>query len=564
MAIQEDLDFDSLLNQFMDAKTTFEGKVIKGTIVAIEKELVLIDVGLKSEGRVFLRELMESNPSLEIKLGQTVDVYVERLEDRNGEVVLSVEKARREACWTELEKAFQDNVNVTGVIHSRVKGGYAVKIEGVPAFLPGSQVDIRPIRDASPLIGLAQPFKVLKIDRPRNNIVVSRRAVLEESRAEARVELVSRLSEGQVVNGIVKNITDYGAFIDLGGVDGLLHVTDISWRRVQHPSDFLKNGQNVNVMVLRFNKETGRISLGMKQLETDPWSGIEQRYKVGTKICGKVSSIADYGAFVTLEDTIEGLIHTSEMSWTRKNFHPSKILSVGDEVEAMVLEVDGSKRKLSLGLKQCLANPWERVIEKHPIGSTLQGPIRNITEFGVFIGVTDELDGMVHMNDISWDESPEEVVKRYTIGQIVEVVVRGIDPENERIRLGVKQLSEDKFSNAIGNLEKNQIVQAKIVKISDRGLDVLINGEIPSFIKRGDLAKERADQRIERFNPGDVVEAKIIKVDKGSRKVELSIRAIEMEAHQKIMSEYAGKSSGTSSLGDILGAAMQQQQKDKA
>jgi small subunit ribosomal protein S1 len=554
---QENFDFASLLDEFMDTATSFEGKVVKGTVVSIEKDVVLIDVGLKSEGNVSLRELQDFISGA-VSVGQVIDIYVEKLEDRNGEVVLSIEKSRREACWSELEKAFNENSNVVGVIHSRVKGGYAVKIEGVPAFLPGSQVDIRPVRDANLLIGMEQPFKVLKIDRPRNNIVVSRRAVLEEARAEAKGKLISELSEGQIINGMVKSVTDYGAFIDLGGVDGLLHVTDISWKRVHHPSDLLKPGQNIDVMVLRFNKDIGRISLGMKQLEPDPWAGIDQRYKVGTKIKGKVSSIVDYGVFVTLEDTIEGLIHTSEMSWTKKNIHPSKLLCIADEVEAMILEVDGSKKKLSLGLKQCLPNPWKEVIEKHPVGSVFSGPIKNITEFGIFVGVTDELDGMVHMNDVSWQKAPDEAIKDYAVGQSVEVMVRGIDPDNERIRLGIKQLQEDKVGTSISQLERDRIVPAKIMRVSDRGLDVMIHDEIPSFIKRADLAKERSDQRIERFNVGDVIEAKVVRVDKAGRKVELSIRAIEIDEHKKMMSEYGSSDqvSGTGSLGDILGEAM--------
>ncbi len=557
MSNQENFDFASLLDEFMDTATSFEGKVVKGTVVSIEKDVVLIDVGLKSEGNVSLRELQDFISGA-VSVGQVIDIYVEKLEDRNGEVVLSIEKSRREACWSELEKAFNENSNVVGVIHSRVKGGYAVKIEGVPAFLPGSQVDIRPVRDANLLIGMEQPFKVLKIDRPRNNIVVSRRAVLEEARAEAKGKLISELSEGQIINGMVKSVTDYGAFIDLGGVDGLLHVTDISWKRVHHPSDLLKPGQNIDVMVLRFNKDIGRISLGMKQLEPDPWAGIDQRYKVGTKIKGKVSSIVDYGVFVTLEDTIEGLIHTSEMSWTKKNIHPSKLLCIADEVEAMILEVDGSKKKLSLGLKQCLPNPWKEVIEKHPVGSVFSGPIKNITEFGIFVGVTDELDGMVHMNDVSWQKAPDEAIKDYAVGQSVEVMVRGIDPDNERIRLGIKQLQEDKVGTSISQLERDRIVPAKIMRVSDRGLDVMIHDEIPSFIKRADLAKERSDQRIERFNVGDVIEAKVVRVDKAGRKVELSIRAIEIDEHKKMMSEYGSSDqvSGTGSLGDILGEAM--------
>jgi small subunit ribosomal protein S1 len=477
------------------------------------------------------------------------------MEDKNGDAVLSHEKAKREAVWLELEKASQTNQRVDGVIFGKVKGGFAVDLNGAVAFLPGSQVDIRPVRDVGPLMNISQPFQILKMDRSRGNIVVSRRAVLEESRAEARTELVSNLTEGQVLTGIVKNITDYGAFIDLGGVDGLLHVTDISWQRINHPSDVLHVGQSVEVQVIRFNKDTQRISLGIKQLSADPWEGVEQRYPISSKHSGKVTNITDYGAFVELEPAVEGLIYVTEMSWNKKNVHPGKILSTTQNVEVMVLDVDIAKRRISLGLKQCQENPWQSFMEKHPVGNILEGEIKNITEFGLFVGVHSDLDGMVHLSDLSWEKSGEEAIGQYKKGDRIKVKVLDIDPEKERISLGVKQLTSDPFEEAITTLKKGQIITGTVSAVNDKGIDVTLMGGITGFIRKGDLSRDRSYQKPERFAVGEKVDAVVTATDKSNRKVTLSIKARELEEEKQAMSEYGSSDSGAS-LGDILGAAM--------
>src|ERR1700676_4024074 len=413
--------FAALLDESMGVANSLEGTVVKGRVISIENDAALIDVGLKSEGRVALKEFTAGGGEPEIHVGDTVEVFLERMEDKNGEASLSREKARREEAWTLLEKSFQANERVTGVIFGRVKGGFTVDLNGAVAFLPGSQVDIRPVRDLGPLLGSPQPFQILKMDRSRGNIVVSRRAVLEESRAEQRSELVASLKEGQILTGVVKNITDYGAFVDLGGVDGLLHVTDIAWRRINHPSEALHIGQTVKVQVIRFNSETQRISLGMKQLEADPWEGVELKYPAGAKYKGRVTNITDYGAFVELEPGVEGLVHVSEMSWTKKNVHPGKIVSTSQEVEVMLLDVDPQKRRISLGLKQTLANPWEAFLEAHPAGSEIEGEVRNTTEFGLFVGLPGDIDGMVHLSDLDWNKPGEEAMEDYRKGQIIKV-----------------------------------------------------------------------------------------------------------------------------------------------
>ena len=547
--------FSDLLESTLSNRQSFDGKVVKGIIVAIRNDMAVIDVGLKSEGRVALKELSSRGLSEEPRVGDTVDVYVERMEDKNGEAVLSIEKARREAAWTDLETAHETGQLVNGVIFGRVKGGFAVDLNGAVAFLPGSQVDIRPVRDVGPLMNIVQPFKLLKMDKARSNIVVSRRYVLEESRAEARTELVAQLNEGQVLSGTVKNITDYGAFIDLGGVDGLLHVTDISWKRINHPSDILKIGETIQVQVIRFNKETQRISLGMKQLEVDPWKGVEERYVVTSRHKGKVTNITDYGSFVELENGIEGLIYVTEMSWTKKNIHPSKIVTLGQEVEIVVLEVDMTKRRISLGLKQCVENPWKRFMDQHPTGSILEGTIKNITEFGLFIGVSEELDGMVHLSDASWEKSGEEAISSYTKGQTVQVKVLDIDPEKERISLGIKQLSSDPFESATSQVKKSDIVTCTVSQITDKGIEVTLADGLSGFIKKGDLSRDRAYQRTDRFAIGEKIDAKIMTVDKATRKVNLSIKVREIDEEKEAMSEYGSSDSGAS-LGDILGAAM--------
>ncbi|RZI46069.1 30S ribosomal protein S1 [Candidatus Finniella inopinata] len=546
--------FLALLEGSFAGQKNFENTVVKGTIVAIRNDLAIVDVGLKSEGRVPLKEIQTKDQE-EVRVGDKIDVYVERLEDKNGEVVLSIEKARREAAWDELEKAHAEGLLINGTIFGRVKGGFAVDLNGAIAFLPGSQVDIRPIRDISALMNILQPFKLLKMDKARSNIVVSRRSVLEESRAEARTELVSQLTEGQILDGIVKNITDYGAFVDLGGVDGLLHVTDISWKRINHPSDMLKIGESIKVQVIRFNKETQRISLGMKQLENDPWKGIEENYAIGSRHMGRITNIADYGAFVELENGIEGLIYVTEMSWTKKNVHPSKIVTVGQEVNVVILEVDTNKRRISLGLKQCSENPWQKFMEQHPAGSTLDGVVKNVTEFGLFVGVSEELDGMVHLSDLSWDKPGEEAMADFTKGQTITVKVLDVDFEKERISLGVKQLSVDTFAEASDKVQKGQVVTCTITQTTDKGLDVSVAEGLTGFIKKIDLSRDRAYQNPDRFSVGEKVDAKVLTVDRQSRKITLSIKAREIDEEKQALSEYGSSDSGAS-LGDILGAAL--------
>ncbi len=554
--------FAALLEETLGSAQGLEGSVLSGTVVAIDGEFALVDVGLKSEGRVALREFGGPAGKAEIKVGDVVEVYLERMEDKNGEAMLSREKAKREEAWTALEKQFKDNQRVTGVIFGRVKGGFTVDLSGAVAFLPGSQVDIRPVRDVGPLMGTPQPFQILKMDRARGNIVVSRRAVLEESRAEARSELVANLKEGQVLQGVVKNITDYGAFVDLGGVDGLLHVTDIAWRRINHPSEALHIGQNVNVQVVRFNPETQRISLGMKQLEADPWEGVAAKYPVGAKLKGRVTNITDYGAFVELEPGIEGLVHVSEMSWTKKNVHPGKIVSTSQEVEVMVLDVDPTKRRISLGLKQCMDNPWSSFVDKHPAGTELEGEIKNITEFGLFVGLPGDIDGMVHLSDLDWDRAGEEAVQDYKKGQMVKVKLLDVDIEKERISLGIKQLKKDTFAESAGTLKKGEVVTCTVTAVTDGGLEVTVGDGVPGFIKKADLSRERAEQRPDRFAVGEKVDAKITQIDAKTRKLTLSIKTREMEEDKQAMAEFGSSDSGAS-LGDILGAALNKAKKKK-
>ncbi|MEJ0061866.1 MAG: 30S ribosomal protein S1 [Alphaproteobacteria bacterium] len=556
-------NFAAMLHETMGGSGGLEGSVLRGRVLAITADVAVVDVGLKSEGRIPLREFAVPGQAVELKVGDMVDVFLERMEDRNGQAMLSREKAKREESWIALDKAFAGQQRVTGIIFGRVKGGFTVDLEGAVAFLPGSQVDIRPVRDITPLMGTPQPFQILKMDRARGNIVVSRRAVLEESRAEARTELVANLKEGQILQGVVKNITDYGAFVDLGGVDGLLHVTDVSWKRINHPSEALQIGQQVTVQVIRFNQETQRISLGMKQLETDPWDGIAAKFPVGTRMKGRVTNITDYGAFVELEAGVEGLVHVSEMSWTKKNAHPGKIVSTSQEVEVMVLDVDSSKRRISLGLKQCMENPWEKFAASHNEGDILEGEIRNITEFGLFVGLPGDIDGMVHMSDISWNKAGEEAIRDYAKGQNVKVKVLDIDPEKERISLGVKQLAEDPFESVSVNFKKGDVVTCTVSATNDGGVEVTLGGEasgFTGFIKRGDLARERSEQRPDRFAVGEKVDAKITNIDKAARKVTLSIKAREADEEKQAMEEFGSQDSGAS-LGDILGAAIKKAQK---
>lgn len=548
-------DFAKLLDESFDQGNLQEGSVIKGTVVGIEKDLAVIDVGLKTEGRVPLREFAGPGRQSDLKIGDTVEVYLERVENALGEAVLSRDKARREESWGKLEKAFQNNEKVTGVIFNQVKGGFTVDLDGAVAFLPRSQVDIRPIRDVSPLMNVNQPFQILKMDRRRGNIVVSRRTVLEETRAEQRQELVQNLEEGQVIDGVVKNITDYGAFVDLGGIDGLLHVTDIAWRRVNHPTEVLNIGQQVKVKIIKINHETHRISLGMKQLLDDPWQGIEAKYPVGAKFKGRVTNITDYGAFVELEPGIEGLIHVSEMSWTKKNVHPGKIVSTSQEVEVQVLEVDSIKRRISLGLKQTMRNPWELFVEKYPVGSVVEGEVKNKTEFGLFLGLDGDVDGMVHLSDLDWKRPGEQVIDDYKKGDMVKAVVIDVDVEKERISLGVKQLQGDPFAEP-GDLKKGAVVTCEVTEVKESGIDVKIVGtEFTSFIKRSELARDRSEQRTERFSVGQKVDARVTQFDRKARKVTVSIKALEVAEEKEAIAQYGSSDSGAT-LGDILGTAL--------
>jgi small subunit ribosomal protein S1 len=553
-------DFASMIEESFSSGNLQEGSVVKGTVVGIEKDVAVIDVGLKTEGRVALREFAGPGRSSEIKIGDTVEVYLERVENALGEAVLSRDKARREESWGKLEKAFQNNEKVTGVIFNQVKGGFTVDLDGAVAFLPRSQVDIRPIRDVSPLMNNQQPFQILKMDRRRGNIVVSRRTVLEETRAEQRQELVQNLEEGQVIDGTVKNITDYGAFVDLGGIDGLLHVTDIAWRRVNHPSEVLNIGQQVKVKIIKINHETHRISLGMKQLLDDPWQGIEGKYPVGARFTGRITNITDYGAFVELEPGIEGLIHVSEMSWTKKNVHPGKIVSTSQEVEVQVLEVDPVKRRISLGLKQTMRNPWEVFLEKYPPGSVVEGEVKNKTEFGLFLGLDGDVDGMVHLSDLDWKRPGEQVIEEYKKGDKVNAQVLDVDVEKERISLGIKQLAEtaapDAAESAAGDLKKGSVVTGEVIDVKEGGIDVKIVGtEFTSFIKRSELARDRSEQRPDRFAVGQKVDARVISFDRRSHKVAVSIKALEVAEEKEAIAQYGSSDSGAT-LGDILGTAL--------
>jgi len=558
----DSMEFAALLGETNQGK--FEGSVVKGRVIEVQDDAVIIDVGLKSEGRVALREFTTPGQESEIRVGDIVEVYVDRMENRDGETVLSREKARREEVWVELQKQHDKKERVTGVIFGRVKGGFTVDLGGAVAFLPGSQVDIRPVRDVSPLMNTPQPFIILKMDRARGNIVVSRRAVLEESRDEVRGELLSNLREGVILKGVVKNITDYGAFIDLGGVDGLLHVTDISWKRVNHPSEVLSIGQNIEVQVIRYNEENQRISLGMKQLESDPWQDVAGRFAANQRVKGRVNNITDYGAFVELEPGIEGLVHVSEMSWTKKNVHPGKILSTSQEVEVMVLEVDADKRRISLGLKQCLDNPWKKFADSHKDGEELEGEVRNVTEFGLFVGLPGDIDGMVHLSDITWEGNAEEQLKAFKKGDKVKVKIIEIEADKERVALGIKQLhGEDPNPNrvkqadapAVEGFAKGAVVTGTITAVTDRGVEVSVSEGVTGFIKKGDLSRERSEQRPDRFAVGEKVDAKIIASERGGRKLSLSIKQRELDEDKAALEAFGSTESGAS-LGDILGAAL--------
>ena len=554
-------NFADLLAESFGENTNIEGSVVRGFVIGMEGDAVIIDVGLKSEGRVPLKELTTPGQEPDVNIGDEIEVYVERMEDKNGQAMLSREKARREEAWGVLEASFEKQERVTGVIFGKVKGGFTVDLSGATAFLPGSQVDIRPVRDLGPLMVTPQPFQILKIDRRRGNIVVSRRAVLEESRAEARSELVSNLQEGQVLQGVVKNITDYGAFVDLGGVDGLLHVTDIAWQRISHPSEALQIGETVEVQVIRFNPETQRISLGMKQLQSDPWESVEGKFPIGSKLEGRVTNITDYGAFVELEAGVEGLVHVSEMSWTKKNVHPGKIVSTSQQVEVMVLDVDLGKRRISLGLKQCSGNPWEEYSAANPAGTEIEGEIRNITEFGLFVGLTEEIDGLVHLSDISWEATGEAALEGFNKGDMVKAKILDVDIDKERISLGIKQLTDDPYAGQMDSHRKGEVVTCTVTQLTDNGIEVSVGESLTGFIRRADLSRDRAEQRADRFAVGEKVDAVITNVDKKSRKLTLSIKARETAEEKQAVEEYGSSDSGAS-LGDILGAALAKRESD--
>ncbi len=547
-------EFEALLNDSFDIDTPTEGSVVKGKVIAIEAGQAIIDVGYKMEGRVDLKEFANPGETPDLGVGDEVEVYLRSAENARGEAVISREMARREEAWDRLEKAYADEQRVEGAIFGRVKGGFTVDLGGAVAFLPGSQVDVRPVRDAGPLMGLKQPFQILKMDRRRGNIVVSRRAILEESRAEQRAEVIANLTEGQTVDGVVKNITEYGAFVDLGGVDGLLHVTDMAWRRVNHPSEILSIGETIKVQVIKINKETHRISLGMKQLQDDPWDSVEAKFPIESVHTGRVTNITDYGAFVELEPGVEGLVHVSEMSWTKKNVHPGKIVSTSQEVEVMVLEIDQAKRRVSLGLKQTMRNPWEVFAESHPEGTVVEGEVKNITEFGLFIGLSGDIDGMVHLSDLSWDQRGEDAIQDYRKGDIVKAKVLETDIEKERISLSIKTLDGDPFAEAIGGVKRGSIITVNVTKIEDGGIEVEYEG-MKSFIRRSDLSRDRSEQRPERFQPGDKVDVRVTNVDSKTRKLGLSIKAREIAEEKEAVEQYGSSDSGAS-LGDILGAAL--------
>jgi len=557
-------DFEALLDASMGGKDFSEGTVVKGRVAAIEKDFAIIDVGLKTEGRIPVKEFgVDEHGKPTLKVGDTVEVFLERIENALGEAVISRDKARREEAWTRLEGVFDKNEPVMGSIVGRVKGGFTVDLGGASAFLPGSQVDIRPVRDVGPLMNKEQPFAILKMDRPRGNIVVSRRAILEEARAEQRTELVSQLLEGEVREGVVKNITDYGAFVDLGGIDGLLHVTDMSWKRVSHPSQVLAVGDTVKVQIVKINPDTQRISLGMKQLQSDPWDGVEAKYPPGARFTGRITNITDYGAFVELEAGVEGLVHVSEMSWTKKNVHPGKIVSTSQEVDVVVLDVDSSKRRVSLGLKQAMPNPWEQFLEQHPLGSVIEGEVKNATEFGLFIGLDNDIDGMVHLSDIDWNVAGEEAMARYKKGEMVKAKVLDVDIEKERISLGIKQLGGDPMAGDA--FHKGQVVTATVTEVTSGGVEVKFgdaDSPMTTFIRKSDLSRDRSEQRPERFAVGDRLDAQVTNIDKAARRVSLSIKALEMAEDKQAIEKFGSSDSGAS-LGDILGAALREKAASK-
>jgi small subunit ribosomal protein S1 len=545
--------FATLFEQ--NSKTsTWINKVVKGSIIGVDDSFIVIDVGLKSEGRIAASEFTNGGRRMELKVGDKIDVYIDHYENRNGEIVLSREKALKEASWYDLEKAYREGTSVMGVICNRVKGGFMVDLNGVNAFLPGSQIDVRPVKDISPLQGIEQPFIILKMDKLRENIVVSRRGILEGANAEERAKVIANLEEGQILDGIVRNVTSYGAFVDIGGIDGLLHNTDISWKRINNAADVLFQGQEIKVKIVKFNRETKRVSLGMKQLVKDPWEGVETEFAVGIRSKGVVTNVTDYGIFVELKDGVEGLVYISEVSW-KKNVPPSKVAVVGEEIDVAVLDVDVAKRRIGLGIKQLQDNPWNKVKEDFPVGNIIEGVVSSIAEFGMFVKVTDDIDGMVHISDISWDNCKEEVSK-YKKGDVVKVKILEVDPEKERIALSIKQLTVNSNNGAAQiEVKKGAVVTCVITSVNDDGIDVKLTDGSTGFIKKTDLAKDRQDRKSDRFAVGEKIDAKVLLIDKTSRKVSLSIKALEIEEEKQAMAEFGSPDSGAS-LGDILGVAI--------
>lgn len=550
--IAQEKSFAELFEESCE-KSLWENKVVKGKVVAVDSNFVTIDVGLKSEGRVALSEF-NYNGNVELKAGDEIDVFIDRYEDKSGSIVLSREKALREAAWDDLEKSFKEGANVMGTMFNRVKGGFMVNLGGVTAFLPGSQVDVRPVKDITPLMGVEQPFLILKMDKLRENIVVSRKGVLEGANAEERAKVIEKLEEGQVIDGVVKNITSYGAFVDIGGVDGLLHNTDISWKRINHPSEVLTPGQEVKVKVIKFNKETKRISLGMKQLVADPWEGVDVEFTVGSRIKGKVTNVTDYGIFVEVKEGVEGLVYVSEISW-KKNVSPSKVATAGEEIDVIVLDVDVAKRRMGLGIKQLQDNPWTKLAEEFPVGKVFDSVISNIAEFGLFVKVADDIDGMVHINDISWERVKDEDFAKFKKGDAVTVKVLEIDVEKERISLGMKQLTDNPYGDSDIEIRKGVVVTCLVTDAKEDRLEVTLPNGLHGFIKKADLAKDRQDRKTDRFAVGEKVDAKIISVDRTGRRVGLSIKALEIEEEKQVMAEFGSSDSGAS-LGDILGLAI--------
>lgn len=550
-------NFSELLEKSLSDFKYKEGQVIKGTVLSITNDTVVVDVGLKSEGRIPIKEFHSPGEEHTVKIGEKYDVYLEKLENKEGEALLSRERARKEESWSNLEKMQDSKQQVTGVITGRVKGGYAVDIEGALAFLPGSQVDLKPIKDISPLLNKPQPMVILKMDKLRGNIVVSRRALLEESRKADRSKLLSDISEGDKLKGVIKNITDYGVFVDLGGLDGLIHVTDLSWERVNHPSEKFDVGQEIEVIVTKYDKDSNRISLGLKQLTEDPWKNVEESYKVGGKIKSKISSLADYGAFVEIEKGVEGLIHSSEMSWVNKNINPSSFLNVGDEVEVMILEIDNSKRRISLGLKQCSKNPWKIFAETNKKGDLLEGKIKNITDFGLFVELTEDLDGLIHLSDISWNDSGEEAIKKFKLNDLVKFKILEIDLEKERVSLGIKQLTKDssKTDKSFG-----KIVTGVITEIDNDKIQVLFDEDKKGLIKKSNLAKVKSEQNTDRFAVKEKIDAKVVKKANKDGFYELSVKDLEIQEEKEALKEYGSSSSGAS-IGEIIGAALEEDKK---